>query len=435
MKIASIKGMNDVLPTRTGEDVAFHAKIWKEVEEAWRRVTERYSFDEVKTPIVEEAQLFARSVGEATDIVGKEMYVFPERSGKKLLALRPEGTAGAVRAFLEHGLASSDPVQRWAYFGPMFRHERQQKHRYRQFYQLGYEAFGVASPELDAELLALCRDLLRELGLTGIELRLNSLGDSACRPVYLAKLVEYLQARADSLCAECRVRLEKNPLRVLDCKNEGCRAATADAPASYDHLCEPCAAHFARVREAADALGVAYHLDPRLVRGLDYYTRTAFEFLATALGSGQQTAVGGGGRYDGLVGLLGGPETPAVGFAMGVERLCALVAQARGVPAAGPALFLAFADDAGRARALSLAAELRGQGVSVELDLRGGKLQRQLGRADRRGARFSLVLGSAEVEAGRGKLKEMASGTVTEVEFSRLAEVLSKLPPAAAGRG
>ena len=424
-KISSVKGMNDVLPTRSGEDVSFHSKIWREVEEASRRVFARYSFDEVKTPIVEEAQLFARSVGEATDIVGKEMYVFPERSGGKLLALRPEGTAGAVRAFVEHGLAASDPVQRWSYFGPMFRHERQQKHRYRQFYQLGCEAFGIAAPELDAEILALCRDLLREVGLTGIELRLNSLGDANCRPAYLAELVAYLKAREASLCAECKVRLEKNPLRVLDCKNEGCQAATADAPASHEHLCEPCAAHFARVRDAAARLGVEYRLDARLVRGLDYYTRTAFEFLARSLGTGQQTAVGGGGRYDALVGLLGGPETPAVGVAMGVERICALVAQARGVPAAGPTLFLAFADDAGRDRALSLAGELRQKGHAVELDLRGGKLQRQLGRADRRGARFSLVLGQAEAEGGRGKLKDMRDGAVAEVELSRLAEELA----------
>jgi histidyl-tRNA synthetase len=425
LKIASIKGMNDVLPTRTGEDVSFHSGVWTEVEEATRRVFARYSFDEVKTPIVEEAQLFARSVGESTDIVGKEMYVFPERSGSKLLALRPEGTAGSVRAFVEHGLAASDPVQRWAYFGPMFRHERQQKHRYRQFYQLGCEVFGVPAPEQDAEVLALCRDLLRELGLSGIELRLNSLGDANCRPAYLAQLVEYLRAREALLCAECRVRLEKNPLRVLDCKNESCRAATADAPASYEHLCEPCAAHFARVQSAAALLGVEYRLDARLVRGLDYYTRTAFEFLATALGTGQQTAVGGGGRYDALVSLLGGPETPAVGFAMGVERLCALVAQARGIPGRGPALFLAFADEAGRDRALALAGELRRQGVAVEVDLRGGKLQRQLGRADRRGARFSLVLGQAEAQGGRGKLKDMRDGSVAEVELSRLVAELA----------
>ncbi|WP_050725840.1 histidine--tRNA ligase [Vulgatibacter incomptus] len=420
MKITSVKGMNDVLPTAEGEESPFNSRIWENVEGVVRETFRRFAFDRVRTPVVEEAQLFARSVGEATDIVGKEMYTFPDRSGKKVLALQPEGTAGAARAFVEHGLGMRDPVQRWWYLGPMFRHERQQRFRYRQFYQVGAESFGVAAPEADVEILAICNTILRELGLEGIELRLNSLGDAECRPAYLELLTAYLRKHADELCGDCRDRLERNPLRVLDCKNEGCRAVTTGAPASYDHLCAPCSEHFERVQAGAKALGIAYRLDSRLVRGLDYYTRTAFEFLASALGSGQQTAVCGGGRYDALVKMLGGPDTPATGFGMGVERICALLAQAKGIPAAHPALFVALGDEAARDRAMALATEARNAGLSAEIDLRGGKLARQLSRADKRGARFAVVLGTTELETGVARLKELATGQATEVALVNL---------------
>src|SRR5690606_15276062 len=257
---------------------------------------------------------------------------------------------------------------------------------------------------------------------------LNSLGDENCRPAYLAKLQDFLRARADRLCAECRDRLERNPLRVLDCKNPGCQAVVADAPASHENLCPPCADHFARVRAAVERLGIPYLLDNNLVRGLDYYTRTSFEFLAPALGSAQQTAVCGGGRYDGLVKQLGGPDTPAIGFAMGVERLCALMAQAQGVPPAAPALFLAFGDDAGRLEALRLATEARAGGLSAGVGFRGGKVARQLARADKRGARFAVVLGSRERETGTARLKEMATGAESEVRLEALvAEVARRV--------
>ncbi len=425
MKINSVKGMKDVLPVAEGEDVAFNSRLWEKAEAVFRDVFRRYAFDEVRTPIVEEAPLFARAVGEATDIVGKEMYTFEDRAGKKLLALRPEGTAGAARAYIEHGLPMRDPVQRWWYFGPMFRHERQQKHRYRQFFQVGAEAYGVAHAEADAEVLALCRDILAGLGLTGIELRLNSLGDEKCRPAYLELLSAYLREQRGDLCPECQDRMERNPLRVLDCKNEACKAVVRDAPASYEHLCGDCADHFARVRTAVDRLGITYHLDKNLVRGLDYYTRTSFEFLATALGAGQQTAVCGGGRYDGLVKQLGGADTPAIGFAMGVERLCALLAQAEGVPTAAPALFIAFGDDAGRDEALALANGVRAKGLSAEVDFRGGKLARQLARADKRGARFAVVLGGNEVQSRRVKLKDMQGGGESEVSLDTLADEIA----------
>jgi len=290
---------------------------------------------------------------------------------------------------------------------------------------VGVEAFGVANPEADAEILALCRDILEGLGLTGIELRLNSLGDENCRPAYLELLQAYLRERKDQLCAECQDRLERNPLRVLDCKNAGCKAVVADAPASYDHLCGACAEHFGRVRTLVDRLGIQYHLDKNLVRGLDYYSRTSFEFLASALGGGQQTAVCGGGRYDGLVKLLGGADTPAIGFAMGVERLCALMAQAHGVPSAAPALFVAFGDEAGRDEALQLVSAARAKGLAVEADFRGGKLARQLARADKRGARFAVVLGGNEVASRRVKLKDMQGGAESEVSLDALVDEIA----------
>lgn len=425
MKISAVKGMKDVLPTAEGEEAAFNSRLWEGILAASREVFARYGFDPVFTPVLEEARLFVRAVGEDTDIVGKEMYVFEDRGGKQL-ALRPENTAGAVRAYVEQGLPMRDPVQRWWYFGPMFRRERPQRHRYRQFYQLGVESFGVAAPEEDVEILALCRDLVEAMGLSGVELRLNSLGDAKCRPAYLQVLRAYLEERRERLCEDCRRRIETNPLRALDCKQPGCVEATADAPASHEHLCGACKEHFDRVVAGAQAMGVPYTLDGRLVRGLDYYTRTAFEVLASALGAGQQTAVCGGGRYDALVKMLGGPETPAIGFAMGVERIATLLAGARGVPAPSTDLFLAFLDEAGRERAQALARAARARGIRTEMDLRGGKLARQLARADKRGARFAVVIGGAELETGWVKLKRMETGEEEEIALDALVEEVWK---------
>lgn len=425
MRIAAVKGMKDVLPTQQGDDAAFNSRIWEKIEAAARKVFSLYGFELIHTPILEETRLFARAVGEDTDIVGKEMYAFEDRGGKNL-ALRPENTAGAVRAYVEQGLPMRDPVQRWWYFGPMFRRERPQRHRYRQFFQLGVESFGVGAPEEDVEILSLCRDLVEAMGLTGVELRLNSLGDENCRPAYLERLRAFLEERRERLCADCRRRLETNPLRALDCKQPGCVEATEGAPAGYEHLCDACEEHFERVIEGAKAQGIPYTLDGRLVRGLDYYSRTAFEILAHALGSGQHTAVCGGGRYDGLVKMLGGPPTPAIGFAMGTERIAAMLADAEGVPPPSTDLFLAFTDPEGRAKAQAIAREARGRGIRTELDLRGGKLSRQLARADKRGARFAVVLGETEVASGRAKLKRMETGEEEELALEALVEEVWK---------
>ncbi len=417
IKINAVKGMNDVLPGAVGR--------WQELEAVAREVFALYGYREVRTPVVEPHALYARGVGEQTDIVGKEMYVFEDK-GEDRLALRPEGTAGTIRAFIEHG-AYVDGPQKWFYMGPMFRRERPQKGRYRQFHQIGVEAFGIAEPAIDAEQIAMVQDWLSRLGVSAA-LQLNSVGDPACRPAYLADLRGYLEGHAGTLCGDCRERTQKNPLRVLDCKVPGCQPVLQGAPRLLERLCQPCREHFAAVRAGLDALGVAYRVEPRLVRGLDYYVRTAYEFTSDALGA--QSAVAGGGRYDGLVETLGGPPTPGVGFALGVERL-ALILEALGrpIPARRAAVFLISADAEGAAAVLRLSSELRKAGVACDLDARGGKLARQFKQAERVGARFALVLGGQELAAGEGKLKDMVTRTETPVRLSGLAARLREVAP------
>ncbi len=412
MKINGVKGMNDVLPA----DVA----RWHEMESAAREVFALHGYREVRTPAVEHAQLFARGVGEATDIVNKEMYVFEDK-GEELLALRPEGTAGTVRAFIEHGAFVEGP-QKWFYMGAMFRRERPQKGRYRQFHQIGCEAFGVAEPLLDAEQIAMLAGYFERLGV-GAELRLNTVGDAACRPAYLAELKAFLVERKGELCADCNDRIERNPLRVLDCKVESCQPVLDRAPRLLERLCDGCRDHFDRVKAALDALGVSYRVDGRLVRGLDYYVRTAFEFTSSALGS--QSAVAGGGRYDRLVETLGGPPTPGIGFALGQERLAMiLAATGRAPPERTPVVFFVSADEVGALEAVRRAAELRRAGIACDLDARGGKLKAQFKQAERVRARYAVVLGGNEVQTGQAKLKDLA--TREEIPIA-LADLLARV--------
>ncbi len=404
--------MNDVLPAEVGR--------WHEMEAVAREVFALYGYREVRTPAVERAQLFARGVGEATDIVNKEMYVFEDK-GEELLALRPEGTAGTVRAFIEHGAYVEGP-QKWFYMGPMFRRERPQKGRYRQFHQIGCEAFGIAEPFIDAEQIALLADYLARLGVKA-RLKLNSVGDRQCRPAYLADLKAYLVGRKAELCADCNDRIERNPLRVLDCKVDACQPVLIGAPRLLDRLCDGCRTHFEQVKGALDALGVPYELDARLVRGLDYYVRTAYEFTSDALGA--QSAVAGGGRYDALVETLGGPPTPGIGFALGQERLALILEQAgRAAPALRPEVFFVTADAAGAIEALRRGAELRKAGIACDLDPRGGKLKAQFKQAERVGARYALVLGETEVRSGQAKLKDLASRAETPVALADLSRRL-----------
>ncbi len=413
MKISGVKGMNDLLPAAIGR--------WQEMERVARDVFALYGYREVRTPAVEPAALFARGVGEATDIVKKEMYVFEDK-GEEMLALRPEGTAGTVRAYIEHG-CHVEGVQKWFYIGPMFRRERPQKGRYRQFHQIGCECFGIAEPGIDVEQIAMLDDFLGRLGVRA-ELKLNSVGDARCRPAYLAELRAWLTEREHRLCADCKERIDRNPLRVLDCKVESCQPVLAEAPRLLDRLCEPCRAHFDAVRSGLDAVGVAYRIDTRLVRGLDYYVRTAYEFSSDAIGS--QSAVAGGGRYDGLVETLGGQPTPGIGFALGQERLALVLdAVGRPVPEDRPAVFFVSADDAGARAAPVWAARLRRAGIACELDARGGKMARQFKHAERVRARYAVVLGGNEVASGQAKLKDLATRQETPVALDDLVHRLS----------
>jgi len=414
MKISGVKGMNDLLPAAIAR--------WHEMERVAREVFALYGYREVRTPAVEHAALFSRSVGEATDIVKKEMYVFEDK-GEDLLALRPEGTAGTVRAYVEHG-CHVEGVQKWFYVGPMFRRERPQKGRYRQFHQIGVECLGIAEPGIDVEQIAMLEDYLGRLGVRA-ELKLNTVGDASCRPAYLAELKAWLTERKDRLCADCNERIDRNPLRVLDCKVESCQPVLAEAPRLLDRLCDGCRAHFEATKAGLDALGVRYRIDPRLVRGLDYYVRTAYEFSSDALGS--QSAVAGGGRYDGLVETLGGPSTPGIGFALGQERLALILdATGRPAPAERPAVFIVAADETGAGKAPVIAAALRKAGVACDLDPRGGKLARQFKQAERVRARWALVLGGNEVASGQAKLKDLDTREETPVA---LAELVQKLAP------
>jgi histidyl-tRNA synthetase len=416
-KINGVKGMNDVLPAAVGR--------WHELEAVAREVFALYGYREVRTPVVEPAQLYARGVGADTDIVSKEMYVFEDK-GEDRLALRPEGTAGTIRAFIEHGAFVEGP-QKWFYMGPMFRRERPQKGRYRQFHQMGVEAFGIAEPAIDVEQIAMLADYLDRMGVK-TTLQLNSVGDAQCRPAYLSDLRAYLVSHAGELCHDCRERAQKNPLRALDCKVPTCQPVLVKAPRLLERLCDGCRDHLVAVRSGLDALGVAYLIEPRLVRGLDYYVRTAYEFTSEDLGS--QSAVAGGGRYDGLVETLGGPPTPGIGFGLGMDRLALILdAQGRPIPVRRPAVFLVSADAAGAAAALRLSSELRKSGVACDLDARGGKLARQFKQAERVEARFALVLGSQELAAGQGKLKDMTTRAESPVKLAELAARLREVTP------
>jgi histidyl-tRNA synthetase len=427
-RITAVKGMNDLLP---GELVA-----WHRIEQAARSTFERFGFAEVRTPILEKTALFVRGVGEETDIVGKEMYTFEDKGSESrsgvMVSLRPEGTAPAVRAAIEHNAFGQDPLIKWYYLGPMFRRERQQKGRYRQFYQVGAEIYGAAGPHADAELIDAARQFLAGLELGELSLEINSLGDEACRPRYVEALIGHLTGRSAELCGDCQRRLSTNPLRVLDCKVEGCKAVTAAAPAVDQFLCEPCKAHFSTLLSLLDALQIRYQVNPRIVRGLDYYTRTVFELVSRSQGEaglGSQNTVCAGGRYDRLVKNLGGPDVPAVGFAAGIDRLAILLACAA-AQAERPALFVASLGDEARKRALVLASELRARGLRVDQDLRGGGLKAQLRRADKSQAHFALVLGDAELQSGRAKLKQMQTGDEREVALASLYDALhSELEP------
>ncbi|MGE4538002.1 MAG: histidine--tRNA ligase [Desulfovibrio sp.] len=395
-KIQKIKGFADLFPP--------DSTVFAFIEETARAVFARYGYKELRVPVLERTELFARGIGEETDVVQKEMYTFPDRKGRSL-TLRPEATAGVMRALVEDGRANDGLVKYFAY-GPMFRYERPQKGRMRQFHQIDVEAVGSPEPLLDAEVLLMLDHYLRALGLTDLTVELNSLGCRQCRPVYLDALREFLKGmHKEQLCEDCMRRKLTNPLRVLDCKVPQCKEFTADAPKITDHLCPECAAHFATVTAMLDGAGLRYKLNPRLVRGLDYYVRTTFEIVSGDIGS--QSSVAGGGRYDGLVSSIGGPDVPGVGFACGMERLALLIDHV-GEPA--PDFYLAVLDAPGLDQGLLLAQELRRAGFSGEAPYAPRSVKSQMRAADKSGARFCLVLGTDELAAGTVVVKNMTAG-------------------------
>jgi histidyl-tRNA synthetase len=359
-KIQLIRGFKDILPDETG--------LWQHIEGTVVDLFEAFGYCEIRIPIMEKTELFARSIGEDTDIVEKEMYTFPDRKGD-LLTLRPEATASICRSYIQHKMYAQDPVRKFYTIGPMFRRERPQKGRYRQFYQIDAEIFGVEGPLADVELIVLLHTLLGRLNVTGTTAHVNSLGCPVCRPRFKKALTAMLDTAAPSLCSDCMRRKDRNPLRVMDCKVPGCREVMAGAPAITDYLCDDCRKHFATVTDTLDRLGVPVEIDKQLVRGLDYYTRTAFEIQTGALGA--QSAVAGGGRYDGLVESLGGPATPAIGFAIGFDRLAEIVAAGGQVSTRSPALFIAALGEAARQRAFEWSTALGTNGVGVCMDYTG----------------------------------------------------------------
>ncbi|WP_129126888.1 histidine--tRNA ligase [Geomonas oryzae] len=402
MAITGIKGFNDILP---GE-----VEKWQHIEATARRVFELYGLSEIRIPIMEKTELFCRSIGDATDIVEKEMYSFEDKGGNKV-TLRPEGTASVMRAYVEHKMHALDPVARLYYMGPMFRYERPQKGRYRQFHQIGAEITGVAAPTVDAQVLTMLTHFFQELGLTEPSLQINSLGCPCCRPAYREALKKFLLDRIDKLCDDCKRRYDTNPLRALDCKSAGCQEATQGAPSMLDHLCPECGDHFDKTRKYLELVGTPYSINQRMVRGLDYYTRTTFEMVTTMLGA--QSAVAAGGRYDGLISEIGGPQIPGIGFAMGVERVALLLAEKDF--SRRPDLFIAALGDEAHAEAFRLMSALQRLGLAVEIDYEGKSLKSQMRRADKFSSRFTLIIGGDELTRGTAPLKNMDVGNQAEV--------------------
>jgi histidyl-tRNA synthetase len=390
--IQAIRGMNDVLPTEIG--------TWQFLESTVRELVASYGFQEMRVPVVEETRLFKRAIGELTDVVSKEMYTFTDAGGENL-TLRPEATAGIARALISNGMLRGARHKLWC-IGPMFRHEKPQKGRYRQFHQLDVEAIGLPGPDIDAELIAMTARLWRQLGITRVKLQLNSLGTAESRKAYRDLLVAYFRSHEERLDADSKRRLEGNPLRILDSKNPDLRDIIANAPVLTEHLDAESRAHFDALCASVKSIGIDYVVNPRLVRGLDYYSRTVFEWTTDALGS--QDAVCAGGRYDGLIGHLGGPATPAIGFAMGIERVVELLVQGQNVPAprAPDGFIVVNGKQSAAARALIVAEQLREQlpHRRFEVNLGGGKLQSQFQRADRSGAALALIVGDDELSRG-----------------------------------
>lgn len=418
--IQAPRGTYDVLPQESAK--------WQEVERTINELCNLYQYKEIRTPVFEHTELFQRGVGDTTDIVQKEMYTFQDR-GDRSLTLRPEGTASVVRSYVEHKLfGQPDQPVKLYYTGPMFRYERPQAGRMRQFVQFGVEAIGSKDPAIDAEVIALAMDVYKASGLKSLRLVLNSLGDTESRLAHKQALIEHFAPSIEEFCGDCQNRLDKNPLRILDCKVDREHPLMATAPSLADYLNEESAAYFTQVKEYLDELGISYVLDPNLVRGLDYYNHTAFEIMSEAEGFGAITTLAGGGRYNGLVEDLGGPESPGIGFAMSIERLLLALEMEKveiGKDQSLDAYVIAM-DAASKKKAVSIVRDLRASGISADMDFTDRKMKAQMKSADRKKARFVIVIGESELESGKAAVKEMATRDQQEVPFGELAENIQK---------
>lgn len=414
----AVRGTGDVLPSDSYKN-SF-------VESTMLEIAGNFGFKEIRTPVFEHTELFNRSVGETTDVVQKEMYTFDDNGGRSI-TLKPEGTAGAVRAFLEHGLYNEPMPQKYAYVTPCYRYEKPQAGRLREFHQFGIECFGAAAPSADAEVIAVAKNIFDFFGIDDLHLEINSIGCRECRKNYQSSLKAYFNDKKGELCETCNGRLERNPMRILDCKSPICSAIAADAPKILDYICDECNAHFEKVQKYLTAMDIEYTVNPSIVRGLDYYTRTVFEFVTGSIGA--QSTVCGGGRYDGLVEELGGPKTAACGFGLGLERFMMLL-DARGVelPAENPIdLYIASMSEEANIVAASLASQVRESGVACLFDTVGRSLKAQMKYANKTGVLFTVVLGDDEIGAGKAKVKCMADGTETDIELDDFANNFIKI--------
>ena len=411
------KGTKDMLPEE--------AYKWHFVENTAREVAQLYGFKEIRTPIFEHTELFLRGVGETTDIVTKEMYTFEDK-GNRSITLKPEGTAGVVRSYIENALDQVVLPMKAYYISPIFRYERPQNGRLREHHQFGVEMFGADAPEADGEIISLANTLLRRLGLTSLKLYINSIGCPECRKKYNEALMNYIGSNLDKMCNQCKERFNKNPLRILDCKEEGCKAITANAPKVTDYLCEDCAAHFEGVKKNLELRGIEYEVNPQIVRGLDYYTRTVFEFVSTDIGA--QGTVCGGGRYNGLVAQLGGKDTPAVGFGCGLERLLLVLENTNGLNAEKetPYLYIATMGDKAKEKAIDLVEKLRANGVSAETDLMNKSVKAQMKYANKIGVKYVIVIGDAELESNKVEFKDMTDGSTKEVYLTEIEQWIER---------
>ncbi|MCC8016446.1 MAG: histidine--tRNA ligase [Clostridiales bacterium] len=405
----AIKGTKDMLPSDAYKN--------QYIESTAINIAERFGYKEIRTPVFEHTELFQRGVGDTTDVVQKEMYTFNDKGGRSI-TLRPEGTAGAARSFLENGLCNETMPQKVCYLTSCYRYEKPQAGRLREFHQFGVECFGAASPLADAEIISLAKSFFDELGISGLRLEINSIGCPTCREKYYTALKEYFSARKDELCDTCKERLERNPMRILDCKSPICSEIAAGAPVVLDYLCDECLEHFQSVQKYLSALNIEYHINPRIVRGLDYYTKTVFEFISDSIGA--QGTVCGGGRYDGLIEELGGKKTPSLGFGLGIERLMILMEEQKcEFPKdSTPDLFIAAMGEKATLKAVEIAKDMRDEGYSCIYDLNGRGLRAQIKHADKLNAKYIIVLGDEEIESGITQLKNMENGTETEISIA-----------------